>query len=200
MKEKYPFLILQNGSNLVRFITSPYQYLFHNHDGINYQPIFLYAINNRICSSCINESNNQQSITQLGWVIGVKYNNTKQILRMNRSLFEQIKVYVKNEFWGDPTKYDFDLQLIDDKINAKAIDNINRVSEKDELLSIECLKLIDPIDHSLSKISSQQEFKNFFIWCKSTPYSNELFNDLIKSVNNNYPQYYDFLKTCLLFS
>ncbi len=105
------WLRLEEGSNVVRLLTQPHQYLVHK--GIKKegdkgfgQKVFCSAIHGS-CPLC-----------ELGlkasprWLLGVldRKSNSYKILDISYQVFSQIrKLARKTEVWGDPTKYDIDV-------------------------------------------------------------------------------------------
>lgn len=108
---KDSWLRLEEGSNVVRLLTQPHQYLVHKgikKDGDKGfgQKVYCSAIHGD-CPLC-----------KLGlkasprWLLGVldRKSNSYKILDISYQVFSQIrKLARKTEVWGDPTKYDIDI-------------------------------------------------------------------------------------------
>lgn len=198
MQEDYAFFHPQNGSNIIKFITPPFKYNYHKH-GFHNEVCFKH-VSLSDCFLCLD--NHNLYTKHVGWFVGVLSlsNNEKSILKMDISLFQQVANIARNSNYGDPMKHKFDLQFINNKYNLYLVFDTNIVSSlvgKDEELSNTCLKLIDPLHYRLSKVSSSRQFKLLYLSCKNSKAATD---SLIELVNNEYSQYLDILKTCLIFS
>lgn len=106
---KDTFLRLNPGSNVIRLLTLPHQY--HQH---KYLPQggkkFGYRVNcsaaNGGCALC-----EKGDKAKRRWFLGVvdRKTNMYKILDIGFSVFKSIQTYAKDEAWGDPSKYDFDI-------------------------------------------------------------------------------------------
>jgi len=108
------FLRLLEGSNEVRLVTRPYQYLVHKYKKEPNNPkdygtkISCSAIHGK-CVLC-NEGNSAKP----RWLLGVieRKTGSYKILDVGYAVFQQIRKLAKNPKWGDPGKYDVDI-LVD---------------------------------------------------------------------------------------
>jgi hypothetical protein len=108
------FLRLSEGSNEVRLITRPYQYLVHKYKKEPNNPkdygtkVPCSAIHGN-CPLC-----NQGNSAKPRWLLGVieRKAGSYKILDVGYAVFQQIRKLAKNQKWGDPTKYDVDI-LVD---------------------------------------------------------------------------------------
>lgn len=106
------FLRLDEGSNEVRIVTQPFQYLVHkikkdpNNPKDFGQKVSCSAAHGS-CPAC--ESGDK---AKPRWLLGVisRKTGTYKILDISFAVFSQIRKYAKNSArWGDPTKYDIDV-------------------------------------------------------------------------------------------
>ena len=104
------FLRLDEGSNEMRLITQPFQYLVHKYkkegDAGFGQKVHCSAIHGS-CPLC-----SLGDKAKPRWLLGVisRKTNTYKILDISFAVFSQIRKYAKNaQRWGDPTKYDIDV-------------------------------------------------------------------------------------------
>lgn len=105
------FLRLQNGSNVVRLLTRPHQYLVHK--GIKRESDKGYgqkvncSMANGSCVLCEQGVKPSQR-----WLLGVidRRSSSYKVLDIPWQVYSQIKKLAKNtEVWGDPVKYDLDI-------------------------------------------------------------------------------------------
>lgn len=106
------FLRLDEGSNEMRLITQPFQYLVHKYkkDGDTGfgQKVQCSAIHGS-CPLCA-----MGDKAKPRWLLGVisRKTNSYKILDISFAVFSQIRKYAKNaQRWGDPTKYDIDITV-----------------------------------------------------------------------------------------
>lgn len=104
------FLRLEEGSNEMRLITQPFQYLVHKYkkegDSGFGQKVSCSAIHGS-CPLCTAGDKAKPR-----WLLGVisRKTGTYKILDISYAVFSQIRKYAKNtQRWGDPTKYDIDI-------------------------------------------------------------------------------------------
>jgi len=104
------FLRLDDGTNEVRLVTQPYQYLTHKYkkDG---DPGFGQKVNccaaNASCPLCAAGDKPKQR-----WLLGVisRKTGTYKVLDISYAVFSQIRKLAQNTArFGDPTKYDVDI-------------------------------------------------------------------------------------------
>lgn len=107
------FLRLDEGSNELRLITQPFQYLVHKYkkddDAAGFgQKVQCSAIHGS-CPLCA-----MGDKAKPRWLLGVisRKTNSYKILDISFAVFSQIRKYAKNaQRWGDPTKYDVDITV-----------------------------------------------------------------------------------------
>lgn len=111
MNNKDLFLKLGKGSNIVRLVTQPHQYIQHKWKPEG-DPGFGYRV---MCSkphgSCPLCAQNDKPKHR--WLLGVidRKTNTYKVLDISVSVFKAIQSLVKDEDWGDPSKYDIDIKV-----------------------------------------------------------------------------------------
>lgn len=104
------FLRLDEGSNEMRLVTLPFQYLVHRYkkegDPGFGQKVSCSAIHGS-CPLCATGDKAKPR-----WLIGVisRKTGTYKLLDVSFAVFSQIRKYARNTArWGDPTKYDIDV-------------------------------------------------------------------------------------------
>lgn len=106
------FLRLQQGSNIVRVVTKPHEYLSHRYKTRESDP----GYGEKVLSSL---ANGRDPLFDKGmkpkkrWLVGVIDRKTQsyKILDMSVSVFKGIQELVKDEDWGDPSQYDIDIKV-----------------------------------------------------------------------------------------
>lgn len=105
------FLRLDEGSNEMRIVTQPFQYLVHkikkdpNNPKDFGQKVSCSAAHGS-CPACDGDKAKPR------WLLGVisRKTGTYKILDISFAVFSQIRKYARNTArWGDPTKYDIDI-------------------------------------------------------------------------------------------
>jgi hypothetical protein len=105
------FLRLDEGPNEIRILTQPYQYLVHKYkkEGDNGfgQKVQCSAIHGS-CPLCADGDKAKPR-----WLLGVisRKTGTYKILDISFAVFSQIRKYNKNPRFGDPTKYDINIEV-----------------------------------------------------------------------------------------
>jgi len=108
------FLRLEDGQNIIRLVTQPYQYLVHKvkKDATNPkdfgQKVRCSAIHGS-CAVC-----NTGDKAKPRWLLGVivRKTGTYKILDISFAVFSQIRKYARNtQYFGDPTKYDLNIEV-----------------------------------------------------------------------------------------
>lgn len=143
MNEVNDFLYLNIGSNVVRFLSKPYQYLSHADLKIkgspNYgQKMMCNAISGqcKFCDDSYKSLNEKKSQRWLVYLIDRKSNSVK-LYDFGVNVFLEIRKYAVSQQWGDPINYDIDL-YIDDRGEDLKISPIVRppslLNESDNLL------------------------------------------------------------------
>lgn len=106
------FLRLDEGPNEIRLVTQPYQYLVHKFkkegDTVGYGQKILCSALNGSCPLCALGDEAKPR-----WLLGVisRKTNTYKILDVSRSIITAIKKYNKNPRFGDPSKYDINIEV-----------------------------------------------------------------------------------------
>ena len=104
------FLRLDEGSNEMRLVTSPFQYLVHRYKkegDQGYGQKISFSAANGSCPLCALGDK-----PKTRWLIGVisRKSGTYKIIDISFAVFSQIRKYARNtQRWGDPTKYDIDI-------------------------------------------------------------------------------------------
>lgn len=111
--QKDSFLKLQNGPNIVRILTKPYQYVIHkgwkvneNDAGFGWK-LQCSKFNGESCPLC------EQGVkTQTRWYVGVidRASQAFKILDIAYGIFKDIKNYNADEDWGNPETYDVNIK------------------------------------------------------------------------------------------
>ena len=138
------FLRLEEGSNEMRLVTQPFQYLVHKYKKEG-DPGFGQKVScSQIHGSC--------PLCALGdkakprWLLGVisRKTGTYKILDISFAVFSQIRKLARNtQRWGDPTKYDIDI-VVDKNGGATGYYSVQPISK--EPLSAADQKLKDDAD------------------------------------------------------
>lgn len=107
-KGKDQFLKLKPGSNLIRVLTLPFQYYQHKYKFTEKdfgQRIYCSA-KHGFCPVCAKGDRPKKR-----WYLGVidRPSNSYKILDINRSILDDVQTYARDEDWGDPIQYDFDI-------------------------------------------------------------------------------------------
>lgn len=124
------FLRLDEGSNELRLVTQPFQYLVHKYKKEG-DPGFGQKVQcSAIHGSC--------PLCTLGdkakprWLLGVisRKTNTYKILDISFAVFSQVRKLAKNtQRWGDPTKYDIDV-VVDKNGGATGYYSVQPISKE----------------------------------------------------------------------
>lgn len=99
------FIGLDEGSNPIRVITSPYQFYIHwSKDATGANRKVRCALDG--CPLC---QQGERSVAR--WIIGVinRKSGKPAILEIGPQIFKQLHAFSKNPKWGDPRKYDVDV-------------------------------------------------------------------------------------------
>lgn len=100
------FMALEEGSNQVRLITSPYQFYIHwTKDSTGANRKVRCALDG--CPLC---QNGERASAR--WYAGVlnRKSNRPAVLEIGPQIFKQILQLAKKDKWGDPRKYDIDVE------------------------------------------------------------------------------------------
>jgi hypothetical protein len=106
------FLRLQGGSNIVRVLTKPHEYLMHRYK-VNENDA---GFGEKVMSSL---AHGRDALVDKGmkpkkrWLVGVIDRKTQgyKILDMSVSVFKSVQELVKDDDWGDPSQYDIDIKV-----------------------------------------------------------------------------------------
>lgn len=109
---KDAWLRLEEGSNVVRLVTKPHQYIVHKgvkkvgDKGFGQKVYCSNPTGEGSCPCCDLGSKASQR-----WFIGVieEKSNQYKILDISYQVFSQIRKLARNPKWGDPIKYDIDI-------------------------------------------------------------------------------------------
>ena len=138
------FLRLDSGSNVVRVLTKPHEYLVHKYKSHESDPGF----GEKVLSSL---ANGKDVLVDKGmkpkkrWLVGVIDRKTAsyKILDMSFTVFKSVQELVKDDDWGDPTQYDIDIKV--DK-NGGATGYYTVMPKRPVPLSTADLELKDQVD------------------------------------------------------
>lgn len=145
LNKKDQFLRLQAGSNVVRILTKPHEYLSHRYKSNEKDPGF----GEKVMSSL---PHGRDVIVDRGgkrptkrWLVGVIDRKTQsyKILDLSSSVFKSIQNLTKDEDWGNPTKYDVDIKV--DK-NGGATGYYAVMPKQPKPLSVDDLALSEQVD------------------------------------------------------
>lgn len=138
------FLRLDAGSNELRLVTKPFQYLVHKYkkegDSGFGQKVSCSAVHGS-CPLC-----DLQDKAKPRWLLGVisRKDNKFKILDISFAVFGQIRKLAKNtKSWGDPQKYDIDI-VVDKNGGATGYYTVQPLPK--EPLSAEDQKIKDEVD------------------------------------------------------
>lgn len=138
------FLRLEEGSNEMRLITQPFQYLVHKYkkegDPGFGQKVACSAMHGS-CPLCTAGDKAKPR-----WLLGVisRKTGTYKILDISFAVFSQVRKLARNtQRWGDPTKYDMDV-VVDKNGGATGYYSVQPISK--EPLSAADQKIKDDVD------------------------------------------------------
>lgn len=124
------FLRLDEGSNEMRLVTQPYQYLVHKYkkegDPGYGQKVYCSAIHGS-CPLCTLGDKAKPR-----WLLGVisRKTGSYKILDVSFAVFSQIRKLARNtQRWGDPTKYDIDI-VVDKNGGATGYYSVQPISKE----------------------------------------------------------------------
>lgn len=140
------FLRLDEGSNEMRIVTQPFQYLVHKYkkDPNNPKDYGQKVSCSAIHGSCPLCSSGDKAKPR--WLLGVisRKTGTYKILDVSFAVFSQIRKLARNTArWGDPTKYDVDI-VVDKNGGATGYYSVQPISK--EPLSAADQQIKDNID------------------------------------------------------
>lgn len=138
------FLRLEEGSNEIRLITQPFQYLVHKYkkegDPGFGQKVACSAVHGN-CPLC-----DTGDKAKPRWLLGVidRKKNAFKILDISFAVFSQVRKLARNtQRWGDPTKYDIDI-VVDKNGGATGYYSVQPISK--DPLSAADQKIKDEVD------------------------------------------------------
>jgi len=138
------FMRLDEGSNEMRLVTQPFQYLVHKYkkegDSGWGQKVSCSAIHGS-CPLCASGDKPKPR-----WLLGVisRKTNTYKILDISYAVFSQIRKLARNtQRWGDPTKYDIDI-VVDKQGGPTGYYSVQPISK--EPLSASDQQIKDTVD------------------------------------------------------
>src|SRR5574338_744128 len=138
------FLRLEEGSNEMRLVTQPFQYLVHKYKKEG-DPGFGQKVScSQIHGSCLLCAAGDKAKPR--WLLGVisRKTGTYKILDISFAVFSQIRKLARNtQRWGDPTKYDIDI-VVDKNGGATGYYSVQPISK--EPLSAADQKIKDDAD------------------------------------------------------
>lgn len=110
-KQKDLYLRLDNGSNVVRIVTRPHQYLQHNfkeEGDTGYGDKIMCSSFHKSCPLCEKGDKPKQR-----WLVGVIDRKTQsyKILDMSVTVLKNIQDLSRDEDYGDPSRYDIDIKV-----------------------------------------------------------------------------------------
>lgn len=124
------FLRLEEGSNELRIVTQPFQYLVHKYKK-DEKDKFGQKINcSAIHGSCPLCSMGDKAKPR--WLLGVisRKTGTYKVLDISYAVFSQIRKLARNtQRWGDPTKYDIDI-VVDKNGGATGYYSVQPISKE----------------------------------------------------------------------
>lgn len=137
------FLRLEKGPNVLRIITSPFQYTVHRYKKEG-DPGFGQRV---MCSM----ANGGCALCALGdkpkrrWLLGVIDRKTKsfKILDIGISVFKAIQGLTRDDEWGEPVKYDVDIKV---DPNGGATNYYNVMPKIPKPLSADDIQIKDMVD------------------------------------------------------
>lgn len=125
------FLRLDEGSNELRLITQPFQYLVHK-----YKKEGEAGFGHKVSCSAVHGScplcDMGQDKAKARWLLGVisRKTNTYKILDVSFAVYSQIRKLARNTArWGDPTKYDIDI-VVDKNGGATGYYSVQPISKE----------------------------------------------------------------------
>ncbi len=137
------WLKLDEGSNEVRLVTQPFQFLVHKYkkdetDKFG-QKVYCSAIHGS-CPLC-----DMGDKAKPRWLLGVisRKTGTYKILDISYAIFSTVRKLAKNPKWGDPTKYDLDI-VVDKAGGATGYYSVQPIPK--EPLSAADQKIKDDVD------------------------------------------------------
>lgn len=149
-RKRDQFIRLQSGSNIVRLVTKPYQYVIHkwkeNQNDKGYGDKVMCSMFHGSCPLCELGDRPKQR-----WYVGVIDRKTQsyKILDMSPAIFQKVQTFNRSEMWGDPGTYDIDIVV--DK-NAGATGYYNVVSHPKTALSDKDVEIkTGEVDHDALK-------------------------------------------------
>lgn len=137
------FLRLEKGSNVLRVITSPFQYTVHRYKkegDVGFGQRVMCSAANGSCSLCALGDKAKRR-----WLLGVVDRKTKayKILDIGISVFKAIQQLTRDDEWGEPIKYDIDIKV---DPNGGATNYYNVMPKIPKPLSADDIQIKDMLD------------------------------------------------------
>jgi hypothetical protein len=192
------FFYLKEGLNKLKLLTQPYQFKYHWHDKqmkICFKSSILHSSGE--CELCLGQEKLVDFHSHfVGMFIGVqvKDDDKKYIWRIPSPAFRQLQEVSRGQ--GDPIQFEYDVTKDNLFTHVNKLNSIENI--KDEEISKKILQMIDAMWWCLNKKSDPLEFKKFYQACKN--HSDQLVDELYSTVEKDFPQKLETLKTLLLFS
>lgn len=105
------FMRLEKGSNVIRVITPPFQYIQHRYKregDPGYGQRVMCSITHGSCPLCALGDKAKRR-----WLLGVIDRRTKayKVLDISIAVFKQVQALTRDDEWGDPSRYDVDIKV-----------------------------------------------------------------------------------------
>lgn len=156
------FLRLEEGSNELRLITQPFQYLVHK---VKKDPNNPKDFGQKVSCSAIHGSCplcDMGDKAKARWLLGVisRKTGTYKILDVSYAVFSQIRKLARNvQRWGDPTKYDIDI-IVDKAGGPTGYYSVQPISKEPLSASDQAIKDndvdLDDLKRRVTPLSAEQ--------------------------------------------
>lgn len=113
--KKDEYLRLEQGSNVVRLVTKPHEYLVHRFKAHDKDPGYgERVLSSKFYGEDVLEAAPYNLKAKRRWLVGVIDRKTQsyKLLDISKSVFDGIRELVRDaEDWGDPSQYDIDIKV-----------------------------------------------------------------------------------------
>lgn len=112
--KKDEYLRLEQGSNVVRLVTKPHEYLVHRFKAHEKDPGFGERVmSSKFYGEDVLEAPPYNLKAKRRWLVGVIDRKTQsyKLLDISKSVFDGVRELARDEDWGDPTQYDVDIKV-----------------------------------------------------------------------------------------
>lgn len=140
------YMKLQNGNNIVRILTKPFEYWQHKYKANEKDPGF----GERVMSSYPLHGtdplmDNFGMKPKRRWLVGIidRATSSYKILDLSPTAFKKIQELSRDEDWGDPSQYDIDIKVDED---GGATGYYNVIAKPKKPLSATDLELKNQVD------------------------------------------------------